>query len=134
MPIIIPSDCEVHDFYHTLVWINNGILYAQCKQDLVINLQVAKDMVRDRKKVSQGIIRPLLIDVTKLLYIDTPGRNYLSTVGCELVCAGAIYTKNELLVFVGNAFIILDRPTVPTKVFSNEISAIKWLELFKFSN
>jgi len=135
MPIIIPSSCKVYDFYHSAMWLNNGIMYGKYKPDLVIDIEIAQEMVRDRKKVSAGISRPFLIDVTDLLSVDTDGRNYLAgPAGCELISAGAIYTQNQLLAFVGNAFILLDKPLVPAKVFSNESAALRWLEPFRNLN
>lgn len=135
MPIIIPSSCKVHEFPHSTMWVINGIMYAKYKKDLVIDLEVAKQMVSDRHEISNGVTRPFLIDVTGLLCVDSEGRDYLAgPAGCAFVSAGAIYTKNRLLSFVGNAFILLDKPLVPAKVFSSEASAVRWLEPFRFPN
>lgn len=134
MPIRVPTNCPVHEFYHTTVWINNEIVFGRYKRDLVIDLQVAKDIVADRMNVSNGIVRPFLIDVTGVLSIDIGGRKYLAEKGCGLVSAGAICTANKLLEFVANAFILLDKPAVPAKVFTSEEAAIRWLEPFKFPN
>lgn len=109
-------------------------MYSKYKRDLVIDIEIAQEMVSDRKKISAGISRPFLIDVTGLLCIDSEGRSYLAGPGCDLVSAGAILTKNKLLAFVGNAFILLDKPPIPAKVFSCESTAVSWLELFKFPN
>lgn len=135
MSITIPSSCKVYDFHHSAMWLNNGIMYVQYKPDIVIEMDVAKEMVKDRHKVSAGISRPFLVDVTELLYIGTDGRNYLAgPEGCKFISAGAIYTQNKLLAFVGSAFILLDKPLVPAKVFCNESAAIRWLNHFKNLN
>lgn len=134
MPIKIPTSIPLYEFYHSTLWIKDGIVFGKYKRDLVIDLKVAKDVVNDRKKISNGVTRPFLIDVTGLLSIDTEGRKYLAEEGCDLVSAGAIYTKNKLLAFVGNAFILLDKPSVPAKVFTSEEAAIRWLEPYKFPN
>lgn len=135
MSITIPSSYIVQDFYHSSMWLNNGIMYGKYKRDLVIDIHVAQEMVKDRRKISAGISRPFLIDVTELLCIDADGRNYLAgPAGCEFISAGAIYTKNKLLAFVGNASILLDKPLVPAKVFSHESTALIWLEQFKYPN
>lgn len=135
MPIIIPSSCKVHEFAHSTMWVNIGIMYAKYKKDLVIDLEVAKQMVSDRHKISNGVTRPFLIDVTGLLCVDSEGRDYLAgSAGCAFVSAGAIYTKNRLLAFVGNAFILLDKPLIPAKVFGDKEKALKWLEPYKNQN
>jgi hypothetical protein len=135
MPIIIPASCKVYDFHHSSMWLSNGILYGKYKHDLVIDMAVAKEMVKDRQRVSGGMSRPFLVDVSGLLCVDTDGRNYLAgPAGCEFISAGAIYTSNKLLAFVGNAFILLDKPLIPAKIFSDESAALRWLEPFKFPN
>lgn len=110
-------------------------MYGKYKPDLVIDIHVAKEMVKDRRSVSGEISRPFLLDITELLCVDTDGRNYLaSSEAFALISAGAIYTKNKLLAFVANAYILLDKPVMPIKVFNNESAALRWLEPFKYHN
>lgn len=132
MSIIIPSSHKVHNFYHSAIWIENGIICAKFKPGIVINLETAKNIVSDRKTISKGITRPLLVDITELLYIDPTGRKFLAShEACELLCVGAIFTKNKLLALLGNAFILLDEPLIPSKVFSNRAEALEWLKSFQ---
>lgn len=110
-------------------------MYGRYKHDLVIDIHVAKEMVKDRHSVSGGISRPFLLDITGLLCVDADGRNYLAGAeACAFISAGAIYTKNKLLAFVANAYILLDKPLMPAKVFSDESAAVRWLDPFKFQN
>ncbi|MBI3521053.1 MAG: hypothetical protein HY062_17065 [Bacteroidetes bacterium] len=134
MSILIPTNCELHDFPHSTMWMNNGIVFSKFKKELIIDLDLAKQMVDDRILISNGIVRPYLIDISNLFSIDKEGRNYLAGPGCDLISAGAIYTKNKLLAFIGNIFISLDNPTIPCKVFSSEKAAVAWLELYKGTN
>lgn len=127
--------CEVHEFYHSYMWIEDNIIFGKYKPDLVINLKIAKEIVTDRKKVSKGISRSFLIDITGLLSVDAPARKYMAGAdACEFLNAGAVYTPNKLLAFLGNAWILLDKPLVPAKIFSNKEAALKWLEPFKYQN
>lgn len=123
------------EFYHSWMWLDNGILFGKYKPNLIIDLQVAKDIIRDRKTLSRNITRPFLIDVTELLSVDATARNYMASAeACEFLHAGAIYTQNKLMAFMGKAFILLDSPPIPSKVFSNKQKAMKWLEPFKYQN
>ncbi len=123
------------EFYHSWMWLNNGILFGKYKPNLIIDLQVAKDIIRDRKTISRNITRPFLVDITELLSVDAPARKYMASAdACEFLNAGAIYTPNKLLAFLGNAWILLDEPLVPAKIFSNKEAALKWLEPFKHLN
>jgi hypothetical protein len=127
--------CHINEFYHSFMWLDNGVLFGKYKPNLVIDLTVAKDLIRDRKTVSGNIARPFFIDITELLSVDKAARNYMASAGaCEFMNAGAIYTQNKLLAFIGNAFILLDRPPIPIKVFSNEKHAMIWLEPYKYPN
>jgi len=54
--------------------------------------------------------------------------------GCEFLSARAIYIHNKLLAFLGNAWILLDRPLILVKVFTNKEDGLKWLEYFKYQN
>lgn len=119
---------EVTEFYHSTIWIDNGILFGKYKPELIITLEVAIAIVRDRMKISNGIIRPFLIDITEMTAVNKEGRKYLaSKEACELVSAGAIYTNHPLMKIVGNAFILLDRPRIPIKLFTNQQAALRWL-------
>lgn len=126
---------EIKEFYHSFFWIEDDIIFGKYKPGLVINLEVAKEAVSDRKKMSNGICKPFLIDITELLSVDTGARKYLASAeACEFLSAGAIYTHNKLLAFLGNAWILLDKPIIPVKVFTNKEVGLKWLEPFKYPN
>ncbi len=126
---------HINEFYHSYLWLNDGILFGKFKPNLVIDLNIAKDMIHDRKTVSENIARPFFVDITELLSVDAAARKYIASAeACKLMNAGAIYTQNKLLAFIGNAFILLDKPPVPTKVFNNGKQALMWLEPYKYSN
>lgn len=126
---------EIKEFYHSFFWIENDVIFGKYKPGLVINLEVAKEAVNDRKKISNGISKPFLIDITELVSVDAKARKYLASAdGCEFLSAGAIYTHNKLLAFLGNAWILLDEPLIPVKVFTNKEAGLKWLEPFKYQN
>ncbi|MDP3147342.1 MAG: hypothetical protein Q8N66_18185 [Bacteroidota bacterium] len=126
---------EIKEFYHSFFWIEDDVIFGKYKPGLVINLEVAKEAVNDRKKISNGISKPFLIDITELVSVDAKARKYLASAdGCEFLSAGAIYTHNKLLAFLGNAWILLDEPLIPVKVFTNKEAGLKWLEPFKYQN
>ncbi len=130
MSIVKPS--PVFDFYHSILWIKDGILYSKYKPGIIIDLPVAKDISRDRKVVSDDTPIPLLNDITELLYIDPLARLYFfSPQGNKPITAWAIYTKNDILRFITNASILLDPPTVKMKVFSDKGKAVEWLQSLK---
>lgn len=47
----IPEELsEIKEFHHSLFWIEDNVIFGKYKPDLVINLEVAKEAVNDRKK------------------------------------------------------------------------------------
>lgn len=126
------DNCNKYEFYHSTLWIENGILFTKYKQGLIINAEIAFDMVRDRKTISNGISRPIFIDITGLAAVNEAARTYMASAeGAEFISAGAIYTTNALAKIIGIAFKVLDQPKAPVKVFTNKEDALSWLETYK---
>lgn len=127
--------CEIYEFYHSFIWMENGIMFGKYKTGLNIDINVAKDIIRDRRKISNGSTMPFILDITGLLCVDALSRKYMAGhEACEFLSAGAIVTDNKLLVFLGNAFILLNTPLIPSRVFIHKIEALNWLEPFKYQN
>jgi hypothetical protein len=51
----------------------------------------------------------------------------MATIGATLVKAGALITGSAVNKTIGNIFLSIDKPLVPTKLFTNEESARQWL-------
>lgn len=114
------------------MWIEDGIVYEIFKADLSVTLEVAKKIVADRLKTYGAITYPFFIDIRGLVYGDIAARRYF--VGEESICyvsAGAILTNNFISRFAGNVFIKIDKPSIPTRLFTNKKKAILWLEQYK---
>lgn len=113
------------------IWIEDGIIHSVHKPNF-INLEMAKVMVRDRLKVSNGIVRPMFIDISSMASTNIETRKYLSSEeAIYLVSAGAIYTANPIAKFAGNLFLHINQPKVPTRIFTNKQEAIEWLQQYK---
>jgi hypothetical protein len=71
---------------------------------------------------------PLLIHTNKVKYISREARNYLaSKEGCQKIKSCAILTNSIVTKVIANFFLQINKPLVPTKLFTNEDSARKWL-------
>ncbi len=114
------------------IWMEDGIIFSSYKPNLVINLEIAKLMVKERLKVTNGIERPLFIDISNLISVDLEAREYLSGGDAiKFIKAGAIYTKNPIAKFAGKLFVDVNQPQATTKIFTNKDEAIEWLQQFK---
>ncbi len=120
---------------HCLIWISNGILFIEYKPRLVINLEIAKQIVSDRLKVSNGITRPAILDARNFVSIDRATMKYYKTKETvQHVTSAAFLTGSALSSLAGNIFLTLEKPLVPTKLFTDEKKALEWLEKYKFLN
>lgn len=117
-------------------WIENGIIMNVYKPNLEkITIDVAKEIVRDRLQVSNGVTMPVMIDLTNAFTIDKASRRYFSMGDAmKYLSASAILVRNEITKLGGNIYIRIDKPKIPTKLFTEQDKAIEWLNQFKFMN
>ncbi|MBA2613958.1 MAG: hypothetical protein H0U95_18490 [Bacteroidetes bacterium] len=117
------------------MWIEDGIGFQVYKPQLVITIDVAKQMVINRIKTFDGIARPVLVDVRHLLTIDSPSRKYFaSREAGQLILAGAIYLDSPIARFLGNIFLMIDKPITPARLFTDREKALQWIQQFKYMN
>lgn len=117
------------EFYHSTIWTENGVLFGRYAPDLVIDINVARDMVADRKKFTGNVFWAMFADATDFLSMDNEARQYLSgKEACEFLTAGVIFGGNKLLELIGTAWVSLDKPAMPTAVFGCRACALHWLE------
>lgn len=116
------------------IYIDNGIIYGIYNKDLTIDLDAAKSVTNDRKKVSEFSSKPMFVDGTTVKSITKEARDFFgSEEGSELLSASAIYTNSRLSAFLANFFIKvnLTKTKVPVKLFTDKDKAIQWLERYK---
>lgn len=120
---------------HSKMWVENGIVYQFYKAELILDLAIAKKMVAARLSISNGIIRPVFVDIRNIVSLDSATRKYFAGgEAVELISAGALYLDNCLARMAGNIFLKIDKPVVPTRLFTNKEKALQWLEVFKYLN
>lgn len=98
----------------------------------VVNLDVAKKMVEEKLAFLNQQELPALLDIKALRSIDKESRDYLARgEGARGITAGALLVDNFFAQAAGSVFINFSKPNVPTKLFLNELLAVKWLGQFK---
>jgi hypothetical protein len=117
------------------IWVSDGIMFVEYKPKLVMTVEIAKHMVNERLKVSDGISRPVFLDVRNLVSTDRATMKYYKTKEViQFVSASALLTGSALTSLAGNIFLTLEKPLIPTKLFTDENKALEWLEKYKFLN
>ena len=110
---------------------DNGVIVATWKAESV-TLGSAKDSVKIRLQYTGEKPYLLLADTTAVKKISKEARTYLgSKEGCERVKHCAIVVNSSLGAMIVNFFMRINKPLVPTKLFSEKSAAHKWLTAIK---
>ncbi len=116
---------------YVAIHIEDGIMHSVYKPDLVINLEIAKLLVRERLKICNKKTYPLFVDVSNLLSIDMEAREYFAgEEATRFISAGAIYSRSPIAKFAGKLFLDVNQPKTPSQIFTNKEEAIAWLHQF----
>lgn len=109
----------------------DGIFFLCYKPLHHLDITIAREVVRERVEFKQGTAYPSLFDVRKVRDISKEARDYMAEDGNDLVKASAIVLDSPMLRMMANFFIKVSKPKNPTRVFTDEASAIEWLQQFK---
>ena len=119
---------------HASYTLDQGILIIDVNLEIPMNLEIAKQVVSERLRFTNNIAYPVLMRYHKFKLGDKESRDYMSTHGIRGVAAGAFVTKSMIIKNFFNFFINLKKPAVPSKIFSSDEEALRWLQQFKNEN
>ena len=107
--------------------LEGGIVNAKWK-DTIIDLSTAKQAVKERLEITDNISFPIISNIIQVKNISKEARDYLATEeGCEGITAAAILINSALGSMLGNFWVRISKPLRPTRIFTNEEDAKKWL-------
>jgi hypothetical protein len=113
---------------------NDGICYTTVNPNAVVNLEDAQQNSEAIKKISGKEVYPLLVNLTEINSISKEARDHFSMRGrTPGVKAIGMLIKSPVSRIIGNFFLGLNKPTVPTQLFTDETKAIAWLKQFSSS-
>ncbi len=118
---------------HIVSWLEDGIIHACYKPHLKhLTVEIAEQMVKDRLLMTDGITRPLLVDLGNLNKTDREARKYLSEgEAMKDLSATAIIVRNQITRWLAGIYIKIDKPKIPTKFFTDKLNALVWLQQYK---
>ena len=123
---------EITSEYATLKLVD-GIIVGAYK-DIIIDLEAAKQVVKDRKELTKKQTYPIMINATKVKEVTKEARYYFgSKEGEEYLSAAAILTSSVLATFLANFIIRVNfsKTNIPTRLFNDEKKALEWLKAYK---
>lgn len=109
------------------VKISDGILYCRYKENLNMTLDMARQMLDDRLRFQAGKDYPVVIILNGLKAADKTTRQYAGAEGTKGISMGAFVVKNIIERVIFNFFFSLEKPKIPTKAFTTEEDAVKWI-------
>lgn len=115
-------------------WIHlggDGIVYIKTKPGVEIDLADAEESVQKVALLCQGAARPTLVDLSDLKSITREARSYYAgPETAKVESAMALVIKSPLTKAIGNFFLSLHKPMIPTRLFRSEVEAVEWLRTF----
>jgi hypothetical protein len=128
----LPTAEEPVEISAYIIWIDeNEIVRARVKDNAEIDLKEAQEMTETLLKITPDASRPLLVDMGKMKYITKRAREHFKG-GSRKVTATAValLAKSQLSTLIGNFYLGLNRPKLPTKLFTSESQALQWLKKY----
>ncbi len=112
--------------------LEDEILFAIWKSTSV-DLKIAQQAVTYRLEATNFVAYPMIIDIKSIKSISKSSRDFLaSEKGSEGIIAAAFLIDSSLGRVLGNFFIQINKPLKPTKIFTDEIKAKKWLAQYAY--
>ena len=116
----------INNEYHRIV-LENGIVIETFKLSYM-DLKTTQKLVEDTVIAFAKKSYPLLANIRSVKHSSKKAREFFaSEKGCEGIIAAALLVDSTFGSMIGNFFVKVSNPLVPTKAFSNEIEAKKWL-------
>lgn len=110
----------------------DGILIGTYKKNIKINLEVAKEIVYTRLNFTNQVPYPAMVVNQGVISMDKAARDFLSSAaGVEGILAGAIIIDSVFTSYLGNFYLQVSRPKIPSRIFTSKSDAMQWLQQFK---
>jgi hypothetical protein len=107
----------------------DGVVIVRIRDGARQSLEDARTNLAAAVSATAGRRRPLLIDIRTALPLDAEVRHYYSgQVLVEAFVAMALLVESSLLGrMMGNVYLRVVRPGIPTQLFVDELRAVEWL-------
>lgn len=105
-----------------------GFIQSRVAPLAEIELEHAMENTRKVKAISGDQVYPILVDIRKIRSISKQARDHFAMRDRKPgVVAIAMLVSSPLSRIIGNFFLGLNQPSVPTKMFTDREMAEKWI-------
>lgn len=119
-----------HEVRSQTIWLDDdGIVRMKMKPDVFeLDLADAQEVIRTVDAMCGGVRRPTLVDLRELRSMSRDCRKYFAGPETARVqVAVALLVVSPLARAIGNFFMGLNKPLIPTRLFTSEADALVWL-------
>jgi hypothetical protein len=110
--------------------IRKHYFYVQYKPDTQLDAEAARQVLRDCIELAGDKIYPAMTNIIQMPPHDKSVRDVFANEGSSSTTANAILVSSTFSMIVANFFLSLNKPAIPTRIFTDESKAAKWLEMF----
>jgi hypothetical protein len=123
---------KVFDLAAARYWMDaDGIVHGETKAGATYTRTDAVEAIKAHRELAGGKTRALLVDISALRSMERDARSYFTAPEhTDLFYAVAIVVKSPLGKAVGNFFLGLNKPIMPTRLFTEEAAAEAWIRGF----
>lgn len=111
----------------SLLYRSDGVMNTVMHSDIDFSIADVDEIFDFLKKKFPGQRFPFMISGGKFIRIDNGVREYYAKVCKDCSLADAFVTSNLPERMIANFYIKFNKPSVPTRLFRDEFSAIHWL-------
>ena len=115
-------------------WMEDGIMHSMFLQDIHLELELCIALINFRQEFSEGEKQYWLYDLDKLQSTTKDAKDYAAKYGDNYLHAAAIIVHSHLQKFIINTYIIVKKPNVKTRIFTDKVKAKNWLLELKAKN
>lgn len=119
------------DTQYVYLELQGDLLIGHYKKGIKINLDVAREIVKTRLEFTDYKPVVALAENLGVNSMDKQARDYLSNEGVEGVRAGAIVIGSPVGALIGNFYLSVSKPKIPSRMFTSREAALKWLQKFR---
>ncbi|WP_276496632.1 hypothetical protein [Pontibacter litorisediminis] len=125
------KDPNIRSTEHLYLFVEEGILHCVYKDVALVDLEIAKACVQERLAFIGRTVYPSLFDITRIKQSTKEARDFMANEGNEQVSASAILISSPMLKMTANFYIKVNKPRNPTRMFTDEPSALEWLSRYR---
>ncbi len=109
---------------------DNETIYHVMKEEIVIyDLDTAKQFLAERLSFAKGKDYAMIFDCTNIKSFNMEAQKFdASDEALEGITFMAVIIKSKIQQLLGNIYMAMQKPKVPTKLFSNKEDCKKWIK------